>query len=110
MGLMPAGAGNPFTKIDKQSVIGTLKACNSRDPDVLHAQTAQLLSGAKNLKVLGIICLVIGGIFTAMIIMAWFGIPVMIFGWWLMRFGGRNIRTVEEAYAEFLGTGAVAAG
>ena len=36
MGLMPAGAANPFAKLDKQSVIGTLKASGSRDPDVLH--------------------------------------------------------------------------
>ena len=32
MGLMPAGARNPFTKLDKQSVIGALKATASRDP------------------------------------------------------------------------------
>jgi hypothetical protein len=109
MGLMPAGASNPFTKLDKQTVIGTLKACGSRDPDVLHAQTAQLLAGAKHLKLLGLICMVIGGLFTVTIFMAWFGIPAVLFGWWVGRFGKRNIQTVDAAYAEYLGLGAARA-
>lgn len=110
MGLMPAGATNPFTRLDRQSVIGTLKACGSRDPDVLHAQVAQLVAGAKHLKLLGLICMVIGGFFTVTIIMAWVGIPSVIFGWWVGRFGKRNIQIVDAAYAEFLGSSAARAG
>jgi len=34
---MPAGAGNPFTKLDAQSVIGALKSTGSKDADVLYA-------------------------------------------------------------------------
>jgi hypothetical protein len=102
MGLTPAGAGNPFTKLDKQSVIGTLKACGSRDPDVLFAQKQQLLTPAQHLKLLGYICLAIGAVFTVTVILAIAGIPAMVFGWWVQRFGKQNIRTVEGAYAEFL--------
>lgn len=102
MGLMPAGAGNPFTKLDKQSVIGTLKACGSRDPDVLFAQKQQLLAPATHLKLLGYICLAGGAFFTVTVILAIAGIPLMVFGWWVQRFGKRNMQTVEAAYGEFL--------
>ena len=102
MGLMPAGAGNPFTRLDKQSVIGTLKACGSRDPDVLFAQKLQLAAPAKHLKLLGYICLAGGAFFTVTVILAIAGIPLMIFGWWIQHFGKNNIRTVDSAYEEFL--------
>jgi hypothetical protein len=102
MGLMPAGAGNPFTKLDRQSVIGTLKSCSSRDPDVLYAQKAQLLTPAKHLKLLGLICIACGAVFTVTVVLAFIGIPLAIFGWWVGRFGKRNIQTVEAAYADFL--------
>jgi hypothetical protein len=101
MGLMPAGA-NPFTKLEKQGVIGTLKSCASRDPDVLYAQKQQLIAPARHLKLLGWICLIIGALFNVTIIMAWFGIPAMIFGWWVLQFGKRNMATVEAAYTDFL--------
>ena len=102
MGLMPAAGGNPFTKLDKQGVLGTLKSCGSRDPDVLYAQKQQLLAPGKHLKLLGYICLGAGAFFTATIVLAIVGIPAMIFGWWVQRFGKRNIQTIEAAYADFL--------
>ena len=102
MGLMPGPGGNPFTKLDKQSVIGTLKSCGSRDPDVLYAQKQQLIAPAKQLKLLGWICLVIGAFFTITVVPAIAGIPAMIFGWWVLRFGKGNVATVESAYGEFL--------
>jgi hypothetical protein len=102
MGLMPAGATNPFTKLDTQSVIGTLKACGSRDPDVLFAQKQQLVAPARQLKLLGYICLVCGAFFTVTVILAIAGIPFMIFGWWLLRFAKGNMRTVDTAYEQFL--------
>lgn len=102
MGLMPTGPHSQFTKLDKQSVIGSLKACGSRDPDVLFAQKQQLAAPARQLKLLGYICLAGGALFTVTIILSWFGIPLMIFGWWLLRFGKANIQTVDLAYDEFL--------
>lgn len=106
MGLMPAGAANPFTKFDKQGVIGILKACGSRDPDVLHAQKLQLDQPANHLKLLGAICMGFGALFTVTVILSWIGIPFVIFGWWARRFGRRNIDTVNAAYAEFVAAGA----
>lgn len=103
MGLMPSGAGNPFSKLDKQSVIGALKATGSRDPDILHSQKNQLLSAPKNLKMLGIILMVGGAFFTVTVILAIAGIPLAIFGWFCWNFGKKNIAAVEEGYAEYLG-------
>jgi hypothetical protein len=99
---MPAMGANPFTKLDKQSVIGTLKSCGSRDPDVLFAQKQQLIAPAKHLKLLGWICIVIGAFFTLTVILAIAGIPSMLFGGWLVWFGKKNMRTVEGAYSDFL--------
>jgi len=102
MGLMPATGTHPFSKLDKQSVIGTLKSCGSRDPDVLFAQKQQLIAPAKHLKLLGWICIVIGAFFTVTVILAIAGIPAMLFGAWLVWFGKRNMKTVETAYGDFL--------
>jgi hypothetical protein len=102
MGLMPAGPHSQFTRLDKQSVIGSLKSCGSRDPDVLFAQKQQLVAPARHLKLLGYICLAGGALFTVTIILSWFGVPLMIFGWWVQRFGKNNIRTIDAAYEEFL--------
>ena len=102
MGLMPQGTVNQFTKLDKQSVLGVLKACGSRDPDVLFAQKQQLVAPARHMKLLGYMCLGGGALFTVTVILAIAGIPLMIFGWWLQWFGKNNIRTVDTAYEEFL--------
>jgi hypothetical protein len=101
MGLMPDG-GNPFTKLDKQSVIGTLKATGSQDPDILHAQKAKLLAPAKNLKIGAFICIGVGAFFTVTVLLAIAGIPFVIFGLWLWRFSSKNIAAVELGYTEYL--------
>jgi hypothetical protein len=101
MGLMPDG-GNPFTKLDKQSVIGTLKATGSHDADILHAQKQKLLAPAKNLKILSIILIVGGALLTLTVVLAIAGIPLALFGLWLWRFSSQNIAAVEAGYTEYL--------
>jgi hypothetical protein len=98
---MPEGAGNPFTKLDKQSVIGTLKATGTRDPDILYAQKAKLLAPAKHLKLLAIIMAAVGAFFTITVVLAIAGIPLILFAWWTWRFSGKNIAAVETAFAEY---------
>ena len=107
MGLMPDGGANPFTKLDKQSVIGTLKATGTRDPDILHAQKTKLLAPAKHLKLLAIFLVAIGAVMTVTVILAIAGIPSMLFGWWVWRFSGKNIATVETGFAEYVGSPSV---
>ncbi len=102
MGLKPEGSWSQFTKLDKQSVIGALKATGTRDADVLHSQKNELLSPPKQLKLLGLICMVIGALFTLTVILAIAGIPFVIFGWWCWRFGKQNIAAIETGYTEYL--------
>lgn len=108
MGLMPDGAGNPFTKLDQQAVLGLFKATGSRDPDVIHAQKQKLLAGGKHLRLLGVICAVIGAFFTITVILAIVGIPSILFGWFCWWFGTRNNAAVEAGYAAYVGTAAAA--
>lgn len=101
MGLTPE-AGNPFTKIDKQSVVGTLKAAGSRDPDILHAQKQRLLAPNKNLKILSYMLIVGGGLLSLTVIMAIAGIPLALFGIWMWRFSSKNMAAIEAGYSEYL--------
>lgn len=104
MGLMPDG-GNPFTKLDKQTVIGTLKATGSQDNDILYAQKAKMLAPQKNLKLLSIILIVSGVLFTVTVVLAIAGIPFALFGIWMWRFSAKNIAAVESGYSEYVGEG-----
>ena len=102
MGLMPAGAANPFTSLDQQTVFGTLKSTGTRDTDVLYAHKETLLAPYKHLKILAKIGYVVGGLFTVMIFMAWMGIPVLIASWLLWRFQAKQMATVEAGYAQYM--------
>jgi len=102
MGLMPAAAQNPFVSVDRQTVLGTLKASGARDEDVLHAQKETMMAPYRHLKKLAIISIVIGGLFTITIFMAWFGIPVLLMAWWLWRLQAKNTAAVEAGYAEYV--------
>ena len=103
---MPEGFGNPYTTLDKQTVIGTLKATGSNDPDILHAQKEKLLAPPKQLKWLAILLIVVGAFFTVTVVLAIAGIPAILFGWWTWRFGSKNIATIEAGYAEYLASSA----
>jgi hypothetical protein len=95
------GAG-PFSKVDKQSVIGTLKAVGSRDPDVLHAQKQKLLAPSQSLKKVAFVVMGGGAVLTITVVAAFAGIPLVLFGIWMWRSSSRNIATVEEAFNGFI--------
>jgi hypothetical protein len=102
MGLMPAGATNPFTPIDQQTVFGMFKSSASHDPDVLYAQKETLLAPYKNLKRLSIMSAVVGALFTVTVVVAILGIPLMLGAWWCWRFQAKNSRAVEAGYTQYL--------
>ena len=104
MALTPAGNIGAFAKLDKQTVIGTLKATGSTDLDVIHSQKNEMLNGPKQLKMVGLICMAGGAFFTVTVILAIAGIPIGVFGWWLWSFNKKKIATIEEAYTEYAGT------
>jgi hypothetical protein len=60
-----------------------------------------MLAPYKNLKRLAMIGAAIGGLFTIMIFMAWFGIPVLIASWLLWRFQAKQVANVEAGYARY---------
>jgi hypothetical protein len=102
MGLMPAGATNPFTTVDQQTIFGMFKSSASHDPDVLYAQKETLLAPYKNLKRLAILSAAIGAFLTVTVVAAILGIPVVIGAWWLWRFQAKNSEAVETGYAQYL--------
>ena len=71
------------------------------DRDVLHAQKEKLLAQPKQLKLLGIICMVVGAIMTVTVVFAIAGIPSIIFGWWTWRFGQKNIAAIEAGFTRY---------
>ena len=95
---------SPFLKLDKSQVIGYLKATGSRDPDVIHTQKTNLMSLAKFPKHVGVYLMVVGGLCTVLILLAFIGIPLIFLGWWMRRRGVKNVEMVENGYAEFMGT------
>ncbi|MFN8009571.1 MAG: DUF5362 family protein [Terriglobia bacterium] len=92
---------SPFLKLDKQNIVGRLKASGAKDRDILHAEKDSLISLAKFPKLAGIYVMVLGVLLTLTILGAFLGIPLLIFGWWMMRRGKRNLVAVEEGYAEY---------
>jgi hypothetical protein len=95
---------SPFLKLDTSQVIGYLKSTGSRDPDILHTQKTGLLSLAKFPKYVGTYLMVVGGLCTVLILLAFIGIPLLFLGWWMRRRGVKNVEIVELGWAEFMGT------
>ena len=100
---------NPFSTMDKETVIGSLKATGSYDPDVLDARKMELLARVRFQRLSGLVLMVpgipvsliqsgvLGGIPMAVI-----GLPMAFLGWWFWRRGSRNLATVEAGFTEYL--------
>lgn len=91
-----------FGRVTKERVLGMLKATGSTDPDVLFAAKEEFSYGYRTLKWFGIWGLVTGTLATMLIIMAFIGIPVFIFGWWALRRSKQNVRVIEATFTEYL--------
>jgi len=104
MPLSTVESSSPFAKVDKQGVIGTLKATGSTDPDILYAQKQKLLGPLNNLKKISFVLMGGGALLTVMVVTAFAGIPLAVFGIWMYRHSTKNIATLDEAYSEYLST------
>jgi len=88
-------------RIERTAAVGEFKRVGSNDPDVLASVKASLLksstSAVRNgwgLAVCGVlVCLTIIGIPA--------GLALMAMGWWVAARAKKNVRLVEEVYAEF---------
>lgn len=92
----------PVAKVEKQQVLGALKACGSHDPDVLYARKEELLADSRKMKILGIFPIIIGVVMCLTIIGAVVGIPAILFGWWVRKRIRTNVETADTAYADYL--------
>jgi hypothetical protein len=89
-------------KLDRQQVIGALKATGSKDRDVLYAKRSELLIESMRMKLLPIFAYVVGGTMTVTIIGAVIGIPILLFGRAVKRTINGNIEVADAALAEYL--------
>ncbi len=94
--------GNPFAILDKESVIGTLRATGSHDPDVLDARKAELIARVKAPKFAGLLLLLLGGGASRTLGGALIGIPMLLAGGWLWYLGARNAATIEAGFTEYV--------
>jgi len=91
-----------FVKVSRQEVIGSLKAIGSLDPDVLFAAKEGMTATNKPLKLMSLIPIICGIGLTLTIIGSFIGIPMILLGAWLRRRASTNVRTIEEAFAEYV--------
>jgi len=96
------GKNMAIAKIEKQQVLGALKATGSSDPDVLYARKEELLAESKRMKLLGIVPIIVGSVVSITIIGAVVGIPAIIFGVVMRKRIRQNIENAETGYAEYL--------
>lgn len=99
-------------KLDRASVLGEFKMAGSRDPDVLQAVRARLVSNSKTTQTFGTVLLVIclllivvpfllsGGNMVALIVCLIFFGPPALFSWFQRSRGTGNIRLVDSVLSE----------
>lgn len=91
-----------FSLVTPQEVTGALKATGSTDPDILAAAKDQIAAPYRPLKWFGIWGIVTGTLCCILVILAFIGIPIIIFGIWALRRAKRNRETIDQAYAEYI--------
>jgi hypothetical protein len=92
----------PIPKIERQQVIGALKATGSSDADVLFARKEELLADTRRMKLLGVFPFIVGIAMSLTIIGAVVGIPIIFFGVWVRKRIRWNTQTAESALADYL--------
>lgn len=91
-----------ITKLDKQQVIGNLRATGSTDRDVLYAKKEEILAETRRLKLLGIVPIVVGILMTVTVIGAIVGIPMIVVGVLVRKSYNHNLAITDEALSEYL--------
>jgi len=92
--------GHPFMRVDKETVVGMLRAIGSRDPDVLRARTKDLTRTLLLQEGAGMALVGLGGIAAFTRPGPLIGVLVVLAGWWFWRLGARNMAAVEAGYIE----------
>ena len=92
-----------FNLVAPEAVLGALKATGSTDRDVLYAAKEEFAARYRPLRWFGIWALVCGVLCTALVLLAFIGIPLFFLGWWWLRRAKRNLATIEATYATYIG-------
>lgn len=92
-----------------RDVIGTLKAVNSKDPDVLYASVSTVELQAKWFTIMTWAVTIVGALTCLTIIGAIFGIPMILLSWWGRKKIKKQKALIQQTYDEFLRTNGVAA-
>ncbi|MEO8079160.1 MAG: hypothetical protein ABI641_01430 [Caldimonas sp.] len=90
--------------LDKQTVIGALKASGSKDVDVLYTTKKKLVEPCRGMKMYSWVPIICGVLLTLTVIGAFLGIPALGIGIWMRMKASKSLRIAEEAYEEYLGT------
>lgn len=100
-------------KLDRTAVLGEFKLAGSRDPDVLQAVRARLLSASGTTRKIGKGFMIVGLVFIGLIFLVSKGSvpgligalivfgPLVLFGWAQKSRGDGNVRLVDSVLAEF---------
>jgi hypothetical protein len=91
-----------FGLVTPEMVRGALKATGSTDRDVLAAAIDQFAAPYRPLKWFGIWAIVTGVLCCLLIIMAFIGIPLLVFGYWALKRSKKNATLIAAEYEVFL--------
>lgn len=88
-------------KLDRQHVLGALRATGSSDPAILYAKKEELLSESRRMKLLGIVPYFVGGAMCLTLVGAIVGIPIIWFGYAVGKTIRANVAVADETLAEY---------
>lgn len=88
-------------RIERTAAVGEFKRVGSTDPDVLASVKASLLKSSKSAVRNGWGLVACGVLVCVTIIGIPAGLALMAMGWWVAARAKKNVRLVEEVFAEF---------
>lgn len=91
-------------KMDRQAVVGELKMAGSTDPDILHAIKDRLLAPSKRARTFGWVCIGLGVALAITVFGLIFTLLLVPMGIVLLLRGQGNIKTINAAFDEFIGS------
>lgn len=84
-----------------RDVIGTLKAMNSKDPDILHTSISTAEMQARFARIIGLAFMIMGGLACLTIIGIPIGLVFLVGGWFLRRKVNQQTTSIHATYAKF---------
>ena len=93
---------NPFVPVDRETVINSLRAIGSHDPDVLRARKLSMIRSFRSLKLVGAALVPVGVAVALVLGQMVGGVALVLMGAWVWLRGARNAAVVEAGYSEFV--------